>query len=224
MTSSVRLALFDCDGTLADSQHAIVSAVERAFAACGQAIPPAAQVRRGIGLSVPVAIARLAPGASDAEVERLADAYREAYFEARTAHGADPEPLFDGVVALLDELQGDGWTLGIATGKSRRGLERLLRQHGLTDRFATLQVADNHPSKPHPSMALAAMEAVGAAPAQTAVIGDTAHDMGLARAAGARALGVAWGYHDEAELTAGGAEAIASNPPAVAIQLRSWLA
>ncbi len=222
--SRTRLALFDCDGTLADSQHAIVEAVERAFAAFDRAIPPPTAIRRGIGLSVPIAIARLAPDADEAEVEQLADAYREAYFEARTAAGAEPEPLFPGIVELIDELAADGWTLGIATGKSRRGLDRLLRQHGLPARFATLQTADGHPSKPHPSMAIAAIADVGSSADTTVMIGDTAHDMGLALAAGTRALGVAWGYHDDAELRAAGAEVIAAEPLHIAQQLRDWFA
>ena len=99
-----------------------------------------------------------------------------------------------------------GWLLGVATGKSDRGLRYCLEQHGMHGRFVTLQTADRHPSKPHPSMLEQAMRDAGADPAGTVMIGDTSYDMAMARAAGARAVGVAWGYHDAAELRAAGAD------------------
>ena len=110
---------------------------------------------------------------------------------------------------VLDALAADGWQLGVATGKSDRGLALLLAHHGLADRFVTLQTADRHPSKPHPAMLEAAMAEAGAHPHMTVMIGDTSYDMAMARAAGVRAIGVTWGYHDEAALRAGGAHVIA---------------
>jgi phosphoglycolate phosphatase len=97
----------------------------------------------------------------------------------------------------------------VATGKSDRGLKGCLVNHGVFDLFVTLQTADRHPSKPHPAMLHAAMAEAGAAPAETVVIGDTAYDIEMASAAGVRALGVAWGYHEAEELLAAGAEAVA---------------
>jgi phosphoglycolate phosphatase len=141
--------------------------------------------------------------------DRLGDAYRDAYFAARTAAGAQPEPLYDGIVPMLDQLTADGWLLGIATGKSQRGLIRLLTAHGILDRFVTLQTADFHPSKPDPAMVHAALAETGCAAQSTVVIGDTSFDMAMARAAGAEALGVVWGYHDPAELSAHGARMVA---------------
>jgi phosphoglycolate phosphatase len=208
----MRLALFDCDGTLADSQHEIVSAMYRAFADLGLSPPPATAIRTNIGLSLPGIAAKLLP---DADAERrveLVDAYREAYFSARTAPGAEPEPLYDGMVEVLEALSGQGWLLGVATGKSRRGLDRLLAAHGIEGRFATLQTADRHPSKPDPAMVRAACAETGALPADTVVIGDTDFDMAMAANGGARAIGVAWGYHDCAALIAAGAAAIAETP------------
>lgn len=203
-----RLAVFDCDGTLADGQAAICGAMGRAFGLCGLAAPPAHEVRRIVGLSLPVAVRRLAPDAGDDAHGQLVAAYKQAYFEARTG-GQAAEPLFDGIADLLRALQGRDWQLGVATGKSSRGLAGLLDLHDLAGLFVTLQTSDLHPSKPHPAMLEAAMAEAGAAPSATVMIGDTTYDIEMARAAGCRALGVAWGYHASEELVAAGAEAVA---------------
>jgi phosphoglycolate phosphatase len=207
-----RLALFDCDGTLADSQHEIVAAMHRAFAMLGLSPPHASAIRTNIGLSLPGIAAKLLPNAGSDQQAKLVDAYREAYFEARTAPGAEPEPLYDGIRELLDKLSASGWTLGVATGKSRRGLDRLLAAQGIAEQFATLQTADVHPSKPHPAMVEAACAETCIAASDTIVIGDTAFDMAMAVNGGTRAIGVAWGYHDAPTLVAAGAEAIAETP------------
>jgi phosphoglycolate phosphatase len=127
----------------------------------------------------------------------------------RVSGTLDDEPLFDGVGALLEQLANDGWMLGVATGKSDRGLNHILAAHGLRDHFITLQTADRHPSKPHPSMIEAAIVEAGAARARTAMIGDTSYDIEMAVNAGVRAVGVAWGYHPAAELVAAGAHGVA---------------
>jgi len=207
---SVRLALFDCDGTLVDSQANICRAMEAAFDLSGLVPPPRAATRAIVGLSLVEAMAVLAP---DADHHRLASDYKLVFRRLREDGALDPEPLFEGVAGVLDALRDGGWTLGVATGKSDRGLRHVLAVHGIADRFATLQTADRHPSKPDPAMALAAMAEAGAEPARTAVIGDTAFDMGMARAAGARAVGVAWGYHPVADLLAAGADAVARAAP-----------
>ena len=209
---TLRLALFDCDGTLADSAHDITSAMRDAFAANGLDAPEDADIRATIGLSVPAAIRTLARGADDGLHHRLTEAYREAYFTHRSAQGAAPEPLYDGMVAALDELAAAGWQLGIATGKSMRGLIRLLDAHGLTQRFATLQTADHHPSKPDPAMALAALDQTLTNARASVVIGDTTYDMAMARAAGMRGVGVAWGYHPASALLAAGADMVVERP------------
>jgi phosphoglycolate phosphatase len=206
---SARLAVFDCDGTLADGQAAVCAAMERAFGACGIAAPPSHQVRRIVGLSLPVAMRHLAPDEPASAHARLVDAYKQAFFDART-RGQVSEPLFDGVPELLRALHAGGWRLGVATGKSDRGLHGCLTLHGVRDLFATLQTADRHPSKPHPAMIEAAMAEAGASPRDTVMIGDTTYDIEMARAAGVRALGVAWGYHAPGELLAAGAEAVAA--------------
>ena len=210
-----RFAVFDCDGTLADSQANICVAAEQAFADAGLVPPPRAAIRRIVGLSLVEAMRVLLPGGDDAVHERLAADYKAAFHRLRTSGALAEEPLFDEIVAVLDRLRADGWTLGIATGKSDRGLAHLLRDHGIADRFATLQTADRHPSKPDPAMLFAAMAETGATPEETVMIGDTSFDMAMAAAAGVRAVGVAWGYHAPGELIAHGAAVVADEVAAL---------
>jgi phosphoglycolate phosphatase len=208
---SVRLAVFDCDGTLSDGQAAVCSAMDVAFSEAGLPAPERNAVRRSVGLSLPQAVARLVPDASGETQAMAVDAYKAAFRQARY-DGSLHEPLYEGIAELLGRLKQRGWVLGVATGKSDRGLKSCLVTHGIFDLFVTLQTADRHPSKPHPSMIEQAMAEAGAAPEDTVMIGDTGFDMAMARAAGVRALGVAWGYHEPAELIAAGAEAVASDP------------
>ena len=208
---TVRLAVFDCDGTLVDGQAAICAAMAEGFAEAGLAAPDPHAVRRIVGLSLPSAIARLAPGEAPEAQARVVAAYKQAFFRARE-RGLLHEPLFAGIADLLARLRGGGWTLGVATGKSDRGLTACLAMHGVSGLFATLQTADRHPSKPHPAMLETAMAEAGARAADTVMIGDTAYDVEMALAAGVRAIGVAWGYHEPAELLAAGAEAVAVTP------------
>ena len=175
-----------------------------------------------IGLSLVQAMRMIVPHADLAELEALSGTYRLAFQRMRAAGEVD-EPLFDGIAELLDALATDGWALAVATGKSDRGLRHCLAAHGLGDRFVSLQTADRNPSKPHPAMALAAMAEAGARPANTVFIGDTGWDMGCARAAGVGAIGVGWGYHDEAELLAEGAHVVANDPADVLTLARDWV-
>ena len=199
------LVVFDCDGTLVDSQHAILACMREAFATHGCAAPEDAAIRNVIGLSLDEAVARLAAAGEPAD--KLAETYRQAFFTMRSRPGFH-EPLFPGVVAALESLDSAGCLLGIATGKARRGLLATLERHRLSGRFVTLQTADLNPGKPHPAMLLRAMAETGADPGRTVLVGDTSYDMEMARRAGARAVGVAWGYHDRRELEAAGADRI----------------
>ena len=218
----IKLAIFDCDGTLVDSGATIHSALSDTFVRHGRAVPHQTQAKRVVGLSLHEAMAHLAPEAEHDEHAALADTYRDVFVGMR-ARGCVEEPLYDGIVDLLDALEADGWMLAVATGKSDRGLRHCLQGHGLFDRFISLQTADRHPSKPHPAMALAAMADAGAEPACSVVIGDTAWDMGMACSAGAGAIGVLWGYHDKAELRSGGAHYIAAEPRLVAELADRWI-
>jgi phosphoglycolate phosphatase len=206
-----RLAVFDCAGTRRAALAAIGGGLAYGSAAAGRAAPDPHAVRRIVGLSLPSAVARLAPGEPPEAHAHAVAAYKQAFFRARE-RGMVHEPLFEGIDALLARLHRNGWTLGVATGKSDRGLHGCLRMHGIFDLFVTLQTADRHPSKPHPAMLETAMAEAGAQPADTVMIGDTVYDIEMAVAAGARAIGVAWGYHTPEELLAAGAEAMATTP------------
>jgi len=206
-----RLAIFDCDGTLVDSQHNICAAMSECFAAAGLPAPADTDTRRVVGLSLVEAMRVMVPDADHDRHVALAEEYKRA-FQGMRARGLDEEPLYDGITELVDALDADGWLLGVATGKSDRGLNLCLDHHNMLSRFVTLQTADRHPSKPHPSMVELAMAEAGAAPETTVMIGDTSFDMAMARAAGVTAIGVAWGYHEADELRAAGAHHVAFHP------------
>ncbi|RYY36814.1 MAG: HAD family hydrolase [Sphingomonadales bacterium] len=214
-----RLAVFDCDGTLVDSQANICRAMEACFASARLDPPSRADIRRIVGLSLVPAIALLHPKGEPVQHEEMAESYKSAFFAMRSNGALDPEPLFDGVRDAIDALQSAGWLLGVATGKSDRGLRLLLEHHGLFDRFVTLQTADRHPSKPHPAMLEAAIAEAGVTPQTSAMIGDTSFDIAMARAAGVHAVGVAWGYHTPHDLEVAGADHVATHASALPAHL-----
>jgi phosphoglycolate phosphatase len=209
MDHAFRLLVFDLDGTLVDSQYGIAHAMGEAFVEAGFAAPTQAAVREVIGLKLELAVARLLPAEEPARLAaEIAEGYKRAYYAWRR-HPAFHQPLFPGIATLLEALDRAEVFLGIATGKGRRGLETTLAHHRLRAHFTTLQTADDGPSKPHPEILHRAMDEIGAAPEETALIGDTVFDMEMARAAGTHALGVAWGYHPASELLGSGAHRVA---------------
>jgi phosphoglycolate phosphatase len=159
-------------------------------------------------------MARLLPEAESDFHDHLTERYKQA-FHALRRENAVSEPLYPGIGDLVRELDAAGWLLGVATGKSDRGLNLCLTHHGIIDRFVTLQTADRHPSKPHPSMLLTAMAEAGAMPETTVMIGDTSFDIDMGLAAGARTIGVGWGYHLPDDLVAAGAHAVAMDSAAL---------
>jgi phosphoglycolate phosphatase len=203
----IRLCVFDCDGTLVDSQHVIVACMIEAFAAEGLAPPHAAAVRHVVGLPLLDAVAELVNSGDERLWRRVASAYSAAFADRRRRDDV-AEPLFPGVLEGLQAFEDAGWILGIATGKSRRGVLATLGGHRLTERFVTLQTADVGPGKPNPHMMLRAMTETGASPQTTVMIGDTSYDMRMARSAGSFAIGVAWGYHDAVALRSSGAQSV----------------
>jgi len=202
--------MFDFDGTLVDSQWAITRVMGEAFTGAGLPAPGAERVRLVVGLRLETAIARLLPeGLVDGEAltAELAAAYRDAFF--RLSESAEyQDPLFSGVKNALEALDHPQIFMGTATGKGRRALAASLDRHGLSRHFNTLKTADDGPGKPHPGILLDAMTEFGVAPEDTLMVGDTTFDMEMAVNAGARALGVAWGYHETADLLAAGAERV----------------
>jgi phosphoglycolate phosphatase len=199
--------VFDVDGTLVDSQHVILDAMTRAFAALGQPMPAREAVLGVVGLSLPEAMAALAPHLPETETLRLAGHYRDRFLAQRAGGGSEAQaPLYPGALAALERLAASPATpLGVATGKARRGLDHVLASHGLGRFFATVQTADHHPSKPHPSMLLAALAETGCDAATAVMVGDTEFDMAMGRAAGLATIGVSWGYHPRERLLAAGA-------------------
>lgn len=202
-----RLAVFDCDGTLVDSQHNIVAAMEEAWRAHGLTPVPGEMVRRVVGLPLVDAIAALHPEGALEEHLRLSDVYKDAFRSLRM-QADHHEPLYPGTAAALDALEQAGWLLAVATGKSRRGLLATLSRHGLESRFIVLKTADDAPGKPNPDMLLDAMTETGAVPDTTVMVGDTVFDIEMALNARTGAIGVSWGYHEPAELVAAGAHRI----------------
>ena len=203
----LRLAVFDCDGTLVDSQASIIASMVQAFEAHTHPRPAAEAVRRVVGLPLGEAIGRLLPDSPEENHARIETSYIDA-FRGLRQKGEVKDPLFPGALEILETLDDLGWLLGVATGKGSRGLRATLETHGLMGRFATLQTADSGPGKPNPDMLLNAMNETGADPSHTVMIGDTTFDMEMAINAGTMAIGVSWGYHPLKHLQSAGAHAV----------------
>ena len=204
----MQLIIFDCDGTLVDSQHKICAAMTHAFSAMQLPVPPREAILGIVGLSLPQVFAVLAATEPASVQAQLVDLYR-GDFPGRSAGAARNDPLYAGMGELVATLaRRSELVLGMATGKSRRGVARILEREGWSGHFVTIQTADDHPSKPDPAMILQAMAEVGAEPARTIMVGDTTYDMEMASNAGVRGVGVSWGYHTPARLLEAGAERV----------------
>lgn len=198
--SDLRLVIFDVDGTLIDSQAEIMAAMALAFQAEGLTLPERAAVLSIVGLSLAEAFKQLVPDTDERQQGRLVNAYKDAFVGLRTQN-KEMGPLFPGAREAIDRLLArDDTLLAVATGKSRRGLDKVLERHGLAGIFHSEQVADHHPSKPNPSMILTALNETGVMPHRAVMVGDTTYDMDMARAAGVKKIGVPWGYHPAEDL------------------------
>lgn len=203
-------AIFDIDGTLVDSRWMIQAAMERAFNAKGLTPPVYEQTRQIVGLTLSVAIDRLAPRDLGAEaLAELTEGYKQAFMDMRMA-GEESEPLYAGATELLADLKSSGWQIGIATGKSRRGLDAVMKRENWFDIFDCSFCADDGPGKPHPHMVNENLKALTAHPENAVMIGDTHFDMSMGKAAGVHAIGVDWGFHSFDEVKAGGADVMVS--------------
>jgi phosphoglycolate phosphatase len=197
-----RLIVFDVDGTLVDSQNDIVRSMTLSFEALGLDAPDRSRIVGIIGLSLEIAVAQLAPDLSSKMYDALVEGYKSAYTSLRAQNGSTlSSPLYPNAHRVLQGLHDTPqYLLGVATGKSRRGLDVLLHEHDLADFFVTLQTADTHPSKPHPAMLQAALADAGIEAQNAVMIGDTQFDLEMAQAAGLYSIGVIWGYHVSSRL------------------------
>ena len=202
----MRLAIFDLDGTLIDSVALIVETVTNAFRAVNEPVPDERTIRSISGITARDAMAILAPNATSERVEEITASYRSHYLSGA---GLAREPMFEGALAALDRLQSDPrMILAVATGKGHQGAVTLLGLHGVVDRFNSIETPTHNRGKPDPQMIETAMQKAGADKAHTVMIGDTVHDMRMAKSAGVGAIGVAWGYHDRADLIEAGADVV----------------
>jgi phosphoglycolate phosphatase len=218
---SFPFAVFDIDGTLVDSRAIITTCMDAAFIGAGLPAPGYEKTRRVIGLSLPVGLSILAPDTDETDQNRILESYRAAFFQMRQ-DPAMASPLYEGVASLLEQLLAANWVLGIATGKSRRGLDAMMEQFGWHKSFAAHFCADDGPGKPHPHMVLENMRIVNAKTSQTIVIGDSEHDMAMAVAAGARAVGVTWGFGTSGEMLAAGADDVVDTMAELTAFLRAF--
>lgn len=215
------LAVFDVDGTLVDSRATIHGCMEVAFGRVGLPPPTYDHTRQVVGLNLKEALDALAPGLDESGRENLVRSYSEAFRETHS-RAAMAEPLYAGAAELLDRLRAEGWLIAMATGKSRMGVERIIRTHNWADLFDSTHCADDGPGKPHPAMLVECMKVLQTPAQRTVMIGDTAHDMRMARAAGVRAQGVAWGFHTAEEVAASGADHVAQTFAELEAELRRF--
>jgi phosphoglycolate phosphatase len=197
MPRQFELLVFDWDGTLMDSAAAISESLQAACRDLGLPVPSRERARHVIGLGLTDALAYVLPELPVADYPRVLDQFR-AHFLRRDSGTT----LFPGAADMIHELRDSGFMLAVATGKSRRGLDRALKETGLQGCFDATRCADEGFSKPHPEMLEAVMNALATAPASTVMIGDTTHDLEMAKAAGVAAVAVTYGAHERAALTA----------------------
>ncbi len=203
----MKAAVFDVDGTLVDSRAILKQASDAAFTALGLTPPPYDELRQIVGLSLAEGLALLAPDHAPQVLEQLVAYYKSSFGDLHSQPGF-VEPLYEGAAELLGRLKREGWKIGMATGKSRRGVDMIVAMHRWADLFDSTHCADDGPGKPHPAMLIEAMAALGVSPACTVMIGDTAHDIRMAKAAGVRAVGVTWGFHTRDEIEAAAADVV----------------
>ncbi|MDO9418886.1 HAD-IA family hydrolase [Pararhizobium sp.] len=209
----MRLVLFDCDGTLVDSIGLIHEVMARTFVDFGLERPPVEKTKSIIGLTLDIAIARMMGNPHvDDKALAMTTHYKTIFHQVRGEPGLQ-EPMFPGIGPMIATLSGrDDLVLGAVTGKSRRGLDLIRETHGFETTFAVSRTADDCPSKPHPAMVTECCDEAGIDVARTVVVGDAIFDMQMARAAGAKAIGVAWGYASVPDLVDAGAHYIARTP------------
>ncbi|MGZ5139868.1 MAG: HAD-IA family hydrolase [Burkholderiales bacterium] len=215
MRKRFELLVFDWDGTLMDSTASIAAALQGACRDLGHPVPSERDARYVIGLGLNDALAHVLPGVATSEYGSVVERYRHHFL---LADGGTT--LFSGVSEMIRGLRDEGHLLAIATGKSRRGLDRALESTGLRQYFDATRCADEGHSKPHPGMLQWIIETLSMSPERTLMIGDTTHDMEMARAAGVERLALAHGAHERAALLEYTPLACLNN----CVELKTWLA
>lgn len=205
------LVIFDWDGTLMDSVGKIVACMQQTAIELSQLVPTEAAIRDIIGLSMEEALNVLHPSASVQTREEMIAIYRQQYLQLNNT----PSPVFDGAEELLLSLKASGHSLAVATGKARAGLERVLIETGFTHHFHASRCADEAKSKPHPQMLHELLEQLNVRPDSAVMVGDSIHDLNMARNAGIDAIGVSYGAHSATRLSEADPIAIVSSPLAM---------
>ena len=211
-----KLVVFDWDGTLMDSLSRIVHSMQMAAVDLGLEVRSDRQVHDIIGLALDLAISRLYPELTDAGIARMHERYAHHYVEGDST----PSPFYDGVPELLQQLHRGNVLLSVATGKSRKGLDRILRAHQVEPLFHSTRCADETKSKPEPDMLLEILDYHNLRRHEAVMVGDTEFDLEMAQRAGVDAVGVTWGAHDVSRLWRHGPKACVDT----VAQLAGWLA
>ena len=209
----MKLALFDCDGTLVDSGKLIHEVMSRTFVHHGLERPAYETTKSIIGITLDSAIARIMGQEEvDDRVLAMTEHYKDIYAPTRS----EPEfrePMFEGIAEMMSVLRSrDDVVIGAVTGKDRRGLNLIIDSHNFHKTFVVSRTASDCPSKPDPAMVLECCAETGIDPSETIVIGDAIYDILMAKSAGAKAVGVSWGYGSVDELRASGADVIVNLP------------
>jgi phosphoglycolate phosphatase len=207
MSNNLRLVVFDCDGTIVDSKKAILELMSATFEMYDLDVPDKKNILRGVGLELSVGIKRLLSDDCEVEIEALCNAYRHLARDYRE-NGEHQDPLYPNADNIIRALDQSNWLLGIATGKARVGLDHVLNLHGISDLFITKQTSDTAAGKPNPEMLQNAMADTGVERDLVFMVGDTTFDINMAKNAGAKAIGVSWGYHETEELLGAGADLV----------------
>lgn len=219
----MRLILFDVDGTLIDSKAVIHASMRLTLQRWGYDEPSGEATRTLIGLTLDTAIASLLQREVDDEILAMVSDYKDIYLQLSRQPEMQSLP-FAGIASLLDRLaRRDDVLLGLATGKSRRGVHTMLQTPHFSGRFSVARCADDCPSKPHPAMVLECCDETNISPSNTLMIGDTSFDMEMAAAARATGLGVGWGYHPAERMLTAGASAVAHSSQALQTMVDDWL-
>lgn len=203
----LKLLVLDCDGTFVDSQTGIIETMQSAFAENGVARPAPDRILHVVGLELFESIGILAPTLGPALHEKILGAYRQ-FSTKRRNDGVWRDPLYPGAVEAMNGLGEAGWLMGVATGKSRAGLDRVLADYEIDHHFCTLQTSDVAAGKPSPDMLERALAESGADASRAVMVGDTSYDMEMAVNAKIHAIGVGWGYHDRDALISAGAKLV----------------